>query len=115
MNTLYFYTDSIVCEQSTIMLGCKEFKQILTDNDWPYILVDLNNNPEAKKYLNIIIGRVVSLPQFIIKNNTDGIVAHFSSMDIIREFALDPLNCNNLDLTYIQLALESKLIKYQVI
>lgn len=119
MNTLYFYTDSIRCEHSSLAFGCTEFKQLLNDNLWPYTLIDLYKNTVGIQELRLIIGNTVNLPQFIIKNNFNSIITHFSSLDIIQQTQIRFENFNysknNVNLNYIQLILEEALRNYQVI
>ena len=44
MNTLYFYTNSVECEQAPNFSDCRDYKKILTDNNWSFINIDIFRN-----------------------------------------------------------------------
>ena len=114
MNTLYFYTNSVECEQSLNFSDCRDYKKILSDNNWSFNNIDLYQNASEVLALSQIIGNVVSTPQFIIRDSSNALVTYFSSMDLKLELNMGP-DSGEVYLTAAKSLLEEKLIKYQVI
>ena len=114
MNTLYFYTNSVECEQASNFSDCRDYKKILTDNNWPFINIDIFRNNIEQTALKQVIGNALSTPQFIIRDSSNALVTYFSSLDLKRELNMGP-DSGEVYLTAAKSLLEEKLIKYQVI
>jgi len=114
MNTLYFYTNSVECEQSLDFSDCRDYKKMLADNNWPFNNIDIYRNAIEIASLSQIIGNVISTPQFIIRDSSNALVTYFSSMDLKLELNMGP-EAGEVYFTAAKSLLEEKLIKYQVI
>ena len=114
MNTLYFYTDSKSCESSPKVPDCRYFKKILSENPWPYTLIDVAGNQKIISDLRLIVGNLISFPQFIIRDESDNLVTHFNSVLIKSKCSGNILE----EAVFISQAaplLEEKLKEFQVI
>ena len=114
MNTLYFYTDSKSCESSLKVPDCRYFKKILSENTWPYTLIDVAGDQSAISDLRLIVGNLLSLPQFIVRDDSNNLIGYFDSMTIKSKCSGNILD----EAVFISQAtplLEEKLKEFQVI
>lgn len=78
MNKVYFFTDSVQCEELNTSAHCKQYKtilsELLTDN---ILIMDLHQNETNLNELTSYLGLSTSTPYIVIKNSENEVIFHF--------------------------------------
>jgi hypothetical protein len=81
MNTVYFFTDSVQCEELNTSAHCKQYKaillELLTDN---LLIMDLFQNETNLNELTSYLGLSTYTPYIVIKNSENEVVFHFDPL-----------------------------------
>lgn len=93
MNTVYFFTNSVQCEELNKSAHCKQYKSILlellTDN---LVIMDLHQNENNLNELISYMGFSASTPYIVIKNSEDNVLFHFGTLYMRTKVPFDTEN-----------------------